>query len=76
MSKTISSKSYKNLLKLLKEARLISGYTQAELAKKLKKPQSYVSKYEQGERRIDVIEFIDICKVLGVDSAAVLHSLK
>ncbi|WP_242401100.1 helix-turn-helix domain-containing protein [Acetobacter okinawensis] len=49
--------------------------TQAELAAALGKPQSFVAKYENGERRIDVIEFVDITAILGVSSADLLVRL-
>ncbi|MDR2925467.1 MAG: helix-turn-helix domain-containing protein [Azoarcus sp.] len=39
------------------------------------KPQSYVSKYESGERRLDVVEFLDVCKVLGIKSISILRGL-
>jgi len=52
---------------LLTIARERSGLTQAQVAKKLKKPQSYVSKYERGERRLDFSEFLEIAEILGID---------
>jgi len=51
------------------------GVTQIELASLLNKPQSFVSKYETGERRIDVIELIDICKELKVSFLDLLQEL-
>jgi len=56
MTKAIYLNEYKNLALKIKEARLNSGLTQGDVAKKLKKPQSYISKVETGEQRIDVIE--------------------
>lgn len=50
------SDEYSAFRSKLKEARLKAGLTQAEAAKKLKKPQSYVAKCESGERRVDVLE--------------------
>jgi len=47
--------------------------TQAEVARRLQKPQSFVSKYEKGERRLSVIEFIDVVRALGGEPAAVLR---
>ena len=47
------------------ETRLESNLTQEEVALRLNKPQSFVSKYESGERRLDIIELIDVCKALG-----------
>lgn len=55
------------LRELLKELRTDeAGMTQAELSRALGKPQSYVSKYETGERRLDYVEVNEICKALGV----------
>lgn len=56
MSDSIYSKEYKQVTARLKKARVDSGFTQAQVAEKLKKPQSYISKIESGERRIDVTE--------------------
>jgi len=52
---------------MLVQARENSGITQVEVAAKLKKPQSFVSKYERGERRLDVPEFIEIATILSID---------
>jgi len=52
----IWSKDYRAFLKKLKQARTEAGLTQVEIAKKLGKPQSYVSKCESGERRVDITE--------------------
>jgi len=56
MSESIHSKEYANVVRKLREARDSSGLTQFEVATKLNKPQSYVSKIECGERRVDVVE--------------------
>ena len=50
-----------NLLVLLRKIRKQAGLTQLELANNLGKPQSYVSKYESGERNLDLIELRDVC---------------
>jgi transcriptional regulator with XRE-family HTH domain len=53
---------------LLRTVRLESGFSQEQLAKKLhQRPQSWVSKSESGERRVDLAELSEICEVLGVD---------
>ncbi len=52
---------------LLVSERERNGLTQVDIATRLGRPQSYVSKYERGERRLDIIEFIDVANVLGVD---------
>jgi transcriptional regulator with XRE-family HTH domain len=51
------------------KARKAAGLTQRELANRLHKPRSFVAKYEGGERRIDVVEFLTVCQAIGVDSA-------
>lgn len=51
---------------LLIEARKSSGLTQATLAQRLGKPQSYVSKCELGERQVNVVELVTICRALGL----------
>ena len=57
----------------LRNLRKRQGLTQAEVAKRLRKQQSFVSKYESGERRLSVIEFIDVVRALGGEPAAVLR---
>jgi transcriptional regulator with XRE-family HTH domain len=59
----------------LRSARREAGLTQAQLAKRLRRPQSFVSKYEQGERRLDVVEFVDVAAALGMDPAAFLRNI-
>ena len=60
---------------LLVGARKEAGLTQAELSDRLKRPQSFVSKYERGERRLDVIEFGDVARALGIDPIRFLRRL-
>ncbi|HEX5889670.1 MAG TPA: helix-turn-helix transcriptional regulator, partial [Pyrinomonadaceae bacterium] len=50
---------------LLREVRVRSKLTQTEVARRLGLPQSYVSKYETGERRLDFVETLFVCEVLG-----------
>ena len=63
MPKSIYSKDYRNVIQKLKKARLDAGLKQSEVAQKLKKPQSYVSKIERGERRIDITELKELAKI-------------
>ena len=65
MGKSVFSKDYRLLLERLKAARLAKGLTQHEVAKKLQKPQSFVSKVESGERRLDVIELKLLARLYG-----------
>lgn len=57
-------------------ARREAGITQMELSRALGKPQSFVSKYESGERRLDVIEFITICEALGIAPTKIIKRLE
>lgn len=74
MRPTIHSEEQKRLGALLVDARHRAGLTQTQVAAKIEEHQSFVAKYENGELRLDVIEFIEICSVLGVDPAALSRS--
>ena len=71
----MGDQSYKRLRELLVEARKRAALTQAELSSRLHRPQSFVSKYERGERRLDVIEFGQVARALGIDPVRVLGKL-
>lgn len=58
---------YRALIAKLIVARKSAGWSQEGLAKKLHRHQQFVSRYEIGERRLDIVEFIDISRILGVD---------
>jgi transcriptional regulator with XRE-family HTH domain len=73
MTKSIFSKQYDLLRQLLIAARQRNGFTQTQVAAKLNKPQSFVSKYERGERRLDVIEFLEITRVLDADPSSLIE---
>jgi transcriptional regulator with XRE-family HTH domain len=64
--KTTFSPEYDLFCRLLRECRQKEGLTQIQLCLRLEKPQSFVSKYEMGERRIDVIELWKICGAFGI----------
>ena len=72
MKKSVHSEPYSVFAALLVGARKRTGMRQIELAQKLNKPQSFVSKFECGERRLDVIEFLTIMDALGADPLAIL----
>lgn len=59
----------------MKELRVASGLTQAEVAERVGRPQSFISKSERMERRIDVVEFIAIMKAIGADPSAALEEI-
>jgi transcriptional regulator with XRE-family HTH domain len=65
MEKSTFSRQQKRLLALLKETRLAAKLRQADVAARLHQPQSFVSKYESGERRLDLIELRNVCSALG-----------
>lgn len=67
MKKTLATKEYKLLLEMLYQLRVSSGVRQSDLAEMLKVPQSFVSKLESGERRIDLIELRSLLKCLGTN---------
>ena len=67
MKNLIYSKKYRNVVQNLQRTRRESGLTQVEVAKKLKKPQSFVSKVERGERRLDVVELEMFAKLYKKD---------
>lgn len=73
--KTLRSSDHRRLIELLVSAREKAGLTQQQLAERLGKPQSFVAKYEVGERRIDVIEFLAITRALDVDAARAVREM-
>jgi transcriptional regulator with XRE-family HTH domain len=75
MRDTLRSPQQKQLRTLLRELRETHRLTQAEVAKRLKKPQSFVAKYEGGERRLSAIEFIYVARALDMEPVAVLRQL-
>ena len=75
MVKSLHTPAYAAFRRLLVDAREQKGLTQAELAKRLDKPQSFVSKYENGERRLDVVELVSVCAALGVEAMAFFESI-
>jgi transcriptional regulator with XRE-family HTH domain len=60
---SIYSREYKVFLKRLRQARIDAGLTQADAAARLKRPQSFVSKCESGERRVDVVELAKLASM-------------
>ncbi|MBA3922836.1 MAG: helix-turn-helix transcriptional regulator, partial [Nostocaceae cyanobacterium] len=64
MTKSVFTEKYHLFCLLLIETRQSQKLTQAQVATRLRKPQSFVSKYERGERRLDVVEFLEVAKAL------------
>lgn len=75
MRKSLRTKGHARLIALLKEHRLGAGLTQQHLADKLGVPQSFVALYEGGERRLDVLEFIEAANAIGVDPGTLFAQL-
>ena len=73
--KSLRSPEHQRLIALLASARTKAGMTQQQLADRLGKPQSFVAKYEGGERRIDVVEFLAIARVLDFDPARAVREV-
>jgi transcriptional regulator with XRE-family HTH domain len=67
---------YSQFRTLVIDARKRAGLTQVQLAQKLGKPQSFVSKYELGERRLDIIEFLDVSDALGIKPEQLLKKIR
>lgn len=66
MEKSIFTAGQEALQRVLRQLRLGAGLRQEDLAQRLNEPQSFVSKYESGERRLDLIELRQICEAVGV----------
>lgn len=74
MSSTYSP-PYQYVIKWLANQRHISKITQTELSLMINKPQSFVSKYENGERRLDIVEFVGICAALNAGPSELINAL-
>ena len=75
MPKTIHTERHKLFCELLKARRKAAGLTQTVVAERLGKPPSYVAKYEGGERRLDVLEFLDVATAIGFDPSGFVRAL-
>ena len=67
LRKTLRSKGHRDLIDILVKSREQAGLTQRDLAARLRRPHSFIGRIEAGERRVDVIEFIEIARVMGLD---------
>lgn len=75
MRETLRSPRYRALQTLLRDLRKAKDLTQDDVAGRLARPQSFVAKYESGERRLSVIEFIDVVRALDADPAKTMQQL-
>jgi transcriptional regulator with XRE-family HTH domain len=76
MPSNLHSARYEKFRKALIAERNVAGLTQADLAQRLKKPQSFISKFERGERRLDVLEFIDIATAIGFSPSSFIGNFE
>lgn len=76
MEKSIHGEQHAALRRLLRQMRAETGLRQIDLAKRLGEPQSFVSKYESGERRLDLIELRQICAALGFGLSVLVERLE
>jgi transcriptional regulator with XRE-family HTH domain len=76
MANRASLEEKKRFLLLIRQIRLEAKLRQEDLAQKLGEPQSFVSRYESGERRLDVLELRRICRVLGVPLSEFVRRLE
>ncbi|WP_413502095.1 helix-turn-helix domain-containing protein [Serratia proteamaculans] len=72
---SVYSTEYQLVIKILRDTRIEKGITQAKLAEALGRPQSFIAKVENGERKLDVVEFALIARLLGVDAGAVMERI-
>jgi transcriptional regulator with XRE-family HTH domain len=73
MPQTIYGREHRRLTALLRQLREEAGMTQAEVAKRLRHHQSYVSKYESGQRRLDLVELKAVAKALHVSLVSLVR---
>ena len=76
MAKTLHTERHRRLRELLVAKRKAAGLTQTVLAERLGKPPSYVAKYELGERRLDLLEFLDVAAAIGFEPGEVIRALE
>jgi transcriptional regulator with XRE-family HTH domain len=70
VGKTIRSKRHKRLIELVVAERKKAGIRQVQLAKKLKRSQTWIARLESGERRLDVVELLDLAEAIGFNAPA------
>jgi transcriptional regulator with XRE-family HTH domain len=75
LRKTLRSRGHRSLIAILVAARKQAGMTQRDLAARIKRPRSFVGRMEAGERRIDVVEFIELARALRADPKKLFGTL-
>ncbi|GAA3591747.1 helix-turn-helix transcriptional regulator [Gibbsiella greigii] len=72
---SIYSDEYQRVIKALREARIAKGVTQESLAQALDRPQSFIAKVENGERRLDIVEFVHLARLLSIDPISIIDNI-
>jgi transcriptional regulator with XRE-family HTH domain len=75
MPATLGTERHRALIELLIQKREAAGFTQTDLAKRLGEYQSFVARLESGQRRVDVIEFLQLAEILGFDAPTEINTL-
>jgi transcriptional regulator with XRE-family HTH domain len=75
LAKSLGTRRHKALIGLLIAKREAAGMTQAQLAERLCEYQSFVARLESGQRRVDVVEFLELAAILGFDAAGALKEI-
>ena len=76
MANSLHTPEYEHFRSLLIAVREKKGFTQADISAQLGRPQSFVSKYESGERRLDVVEFLEVCRALETDPKTIIKKME
>lgn len=75
MARTLGTERHKALIALLVEKREAAGLTQSDLAAKLGEYQSFIARLESGQRRVDVVEFLELAEILSFDPKHALDAI-
>ncbi len=75
MPSSIRSARHKRLAALLADLRIGAGLHQADVAKALKRHQPFITNIEQGQRRVDVVELLQLARIIGFDPHALIDEL-
>lgn len=76
MQKSVHTRKYRKFIEQLVTARKAARFTQQKLADRLGRPQSFVAKYENSERRLDVVEFLEIARILKIDPHQIIREIE
>lgn len=73
---SVYASEYRHVITALKKARITRGITQAQLAEALGRPQSFIAKIEQSERRLDVVEFVHLARLVGLQPEEIIKGIR